>query len=96
MIDWHHPRIYARLRCFGLVFFALGIASRQLESPVIAVSPGHLGVASLPIEVELGISSQEDSQRLDTPMHKINRVNQWMLVPILVGSSGVMKRLSDG
>ena len=29
MIDWHHPRIYERLRCFGLALFTLGIASRH-------------------------------------------------------------------
>ena len=35
MIDWHHPRIYARLQCFGLVFFTLGMASRNIDSPVM-------------------------------------------------------------
>jgi hypothetical protein len=30
MIDWHHPRIYERLRCFGLCLFTLGVASHIL------------------------------------------------------------------
>jgi hypothetical protein len=33
MIDWHHPRIYERLRCFGLALFTLGIASHNVDSP---------------------------------------------------------------
>ena len=33
---------------------------------------------------------------LDAAMHKINQVNQWTLVPILVGAFGIMRRLSDG
>ena len=35
MIDWHHPRIYARLQGFGLVFFKLGMASRNIDRAVM-------------------------------------------------------------
>jgi hypothetical protein len=38
MIDWHHPRIYERLRCFGLALFTLGIASHNVDSPAIALA----------------------------------------------------------
>ena len=29
MIDWHHPRIFERLRCFGFSLFTLGLACGQ-------------------------------------------------------------------
>jgi hypothetical protein len=38
MIDWHHPRIYERLRCFGLALFTLGIASHNVDTPAIALA----------------------------------------------------------
>jgi hypothetical protein len=31
MIDWHHPRIDERLRCFGLCLFTVGVASHNVE-----------------------------------------------------------------
>jgi len=97
MIDWHHPRVFERLRCFGLALFTLGIALHNLNAPVIAASALAISALLLyRLKLELGIGMEDDGQRLDTAMHKINRVNQWMLVPILVGSFGVMKRLSHG
>ena len=97
MIDWHHPRVFERLRCFGLALFTLGIALHNSNAPVIAASALAISALLLyRLKLELGIGREDDGQRLDTAMHKINRVNQWMLVPILVGSFGVMKRLSDG
>ena len=97
MIDWHHPRIYERLRCFGLALFTLGIASHSSDAPVIAISALAISALLLyRLKLELGIGREDDGQQLDTTMHKINRVNQWTMVPILVGAFGVMRRLSDG
>jgi len=97
MIDWHHPRVFERFRCFGLALFTLGIASHTCDAPVIAVSALTTSVLLLyRLKLELGIGREDDGQQLDTAMHKINRVNQWTLVPILVGAFGVMRRLSDG
>jgi hypothetical protein len=38
VIDWHHPRIYERLRCFGLSLFTLGLASHNVVNPPTAVA----------------------------------------------------------
>ena len=97
MIDWHHPRVFERFRCFGLALVTLGIALHNCNTPVVAVSA--LAISALlfyRLKLELGIGREDDGQQLDTAMHKINRVNQWTLVPILVGAFGVMRRLSDG
>ena len=97
MIDWHHPRVFERLRCFGLALSALGIASHSSDAPVIAVS--GLAISALllyRLKLELGIGRDDDGQQLDTAINKINRVNQWTMVPILVGAFGIMRRLSNG
>jgi hypothetical protein len=97
MIDWHHPRVFERFRCFGLTLFTLGIASHNTDAPVIAVSALAISVLLLyRLKLELEIRRDDDGERLDTAMHKINRVNEWTLVPVLVGAFGVMRRLSDG
>jgi len=97
MIDWHHPRLFERLRCFGLALFTLGIALHNSNAPVVGVSALAISALLLyRLKLELGIGSEDDGQQLDTAMHKINRVNQWTLVPILVGAFGVVRRLSDG
>jgi hypothetical protein len=97
MIDWHHPRVFERLRCFGLALFTLGIASHNCDAPVIAVSALAISVLLLyRLKLELEIRKDFDGERLDNAVHKIDRVNQWTLVPILVGAFGVMRRLSDG
>ena len=38
MIDWNHPRIYERLRCFGLTLFTLGVASHNEANPPVAIA----------------------------------------------------------
>ena len=97
MIDWHHPRVFERFRCFGLALFTLGIASHNTDAPVIAASALAISVLLLyRLRLELGIGRGDDGEQLDAAMHKINQVNQWTLVPILVGAFGIMRRLSDG
>jgi hypothetical protein len=97
MIDWHHPRVFERFRCCGLALFTLGIALHNSNAPIVAVSALAISALLLyRLKLELGIGREDDGQRLDTAMHKINRVNQWTLVLILVGAFGVMRRLSDG
>jgi hypothetical protein len=97
MIDWHHPRVFERSRCIGLALFTLGIASNNTDTPAIAISALAITVLlGYRLKLELEIRRDDDGERLDTVVHKINRVNQWTLVPILVGAFGVMRRLSDG
>ena len=61
MIDWHHPRIYERLRCFGLTLFTLGVASHNEFNPPVAIAT--ILVATLLVvrlRIELGIGRDED------------------------------------
>jgi hypothetical protein len=56
MIDWHHPRIHERLRCFGLTLFTLGVASHNEANPPVAIAA--ILVATLLVirlRIELGI-----------------------------------------
>lgn len=66
MIDWHHPRIFERLRCFGLALFTLGVASHNEANPPVAVAAiivATLLVVRLKIELEIG--RNEDQPTLD-------------------------------
>ena len=93
MIDWYHPRIYERLRCFGLALFTLGIASHNVDSPAIAIAA--LAVTAMLVyrlKLELAIAHNEDEAKLETKLHRIQRINQWMLLPILLGCLGFMRK----
>ena len=89
MIDWHHPRIYERLRCFGLALFTLGIASHNVDSPAIALAA--LAVTALLVyrlKLELAIAHNEDEAKLETKLHQIQRINRWMML----GCLGFMRK----
>jgi uncharacterized membrane protein SpoIIM required for sporulation len=93
MIDWHHPRIYERLRCFGLALFTAGIASHNVDSPAIAIAA--LAVTAMLVyrlKLELAIAHDEDEAKLETKLHRIQRINQWMLLPIMLGCLGFMRK----
>ena len=97
MIDWHHPRIYARLRCFGLVFFALGMASRNIDSPVIGVTALAVTVLLLyRLKVELAISGHEEYRTLEAKLQRIEQINRWTMVPIMIGLVGFIRRAANG
>jgi hypothetical protein len=97
MIDWNHPRIYERLRCFGLALFTLGISSHNVDSPAIALA-AILVTAMLVyrLKLELAIARNEDEAKLETKLHRIQQINQWMLVPIVVGCLGFMRKAASG
>lgn len=76
MIDWHHPRIYERLRCFGLTLFTLGVASHNVANPPIAVAAivvAILLVVRLRIELEIGRDEEETS--LERKLRHIDLIN---------------------
>ena len=86
MIDWHHPRIYERLRCFGLALFTLGISSHNVDSPPIALAAIVVtAMLVYRLKLELAIARKEGEAKLETKLHRIQLVNQWMLLPIVVG-----------
>ena len=97
MIDWHHPRIYARLRCFGLVSFALGVATGNIDSPVIGVTALAVTVLLLYLlKVELAISGHEEYRTLETKLQRIEQINRWSMVPIMIGLVGFIRKATNG
>jgi hypothetical protein len=64
MIDWHHPRIYERLRCFGLCLFTLGVASHNVDNPpaaLAAIVVTMLLIVRLKIELDIKRDEEEHS-----------------------------------
>jgi len=62
MIDWHHPRIYERLRCFGLSLFSLGLSSHNVANrpaAIAAIIVTLLLVIRLKIELDIGRDEEE-------------------------------------
>jgi hypothetical protein len=95
MIDWHHPRTYARLQCFGLVLFTLGMASRNIDRPVIGVAA--LAVLLLyRLKVELAIAGHEEYRKLEAKLQRIEQINRWTMIPITVGLVGFIREAAMG
>jgi hypothetical protein len=97
MIDWHHPRIFERLRCFGLALFTVGIASHNVESPAISLAAIALtALLVYRLKLELAIARDEDETKYERKVHRIQQINQWALVPIMVGVFGSMRKVARG
>ncbi len=95
--DWHHPRIYARLQCFGLVLFTLGMASRNIDRPVVGVAAPALTVLLLyRLKVELAISGREEYRKLEAKLQRIEQINTWTIVPIMIGLVGFIRKAANG
>lgn len=96
MIDWHHPRIYERLRCFGLTLFTLGVASHNEGNPPVAVAA--ILVAMLLVvrlRIELGIGRDEERASLERKLRRIDLINALAIVPAALGALALLPRLSN-
>ena len=96
MIDWHHPRIYERLRCFGLTLFTIGVASHNVANPPVAVAAivvAILLVIRLRIELEIGRDEEEPS--LERKLRHIDLVNALAIGPAVLGVMALLRRVSD-
>lgn len=96
MIDWHHPRIYERLRSFGLTLFTIGVASRNVVNPPVAVAAiivAMLLVVRLRIELEIGRDEEETS--LERKLHHIDLINALAIGPAVLGALALLRHLSD-
>ena len=92
MIDWHHPRIFERLRCFGLALFTLGVASHNEANPPVAVAAiivATLLVVRLKIELEIG--RNEDQPTLERKLKHINWINAVAIGPALFGAVALIR-----
>ena len=95
MIDWRHPRIYERLRCFGLTLFTLGVASHNEANPPVAVAA--IIVATLLVvrlRIELGIGRDEERASLERKLSRIDLINALAIVPAALGALALLPRLS--
>ena len=93
MIDWQHPRIYARLQCFGLVLFTLSLAWRNIEDSIIAAAALAATTMLLyRLKIELGISAHEDYRKVEAKLHRIDQINRWTMVPITIGVLGFIRK----
>ena len=96
MIDWNHPRIYERLRCFGLTLFALGVASHNEGNPPVAIAA--IIVATLLVVrlgIELGIDRDEERASLERKLRHIDLINALAIVPAVLGALELLPRLSN-
>jgi len=96
MIDWNHPRIYERLRCFGLTLFTLGAASHKEANPSVAIAA--IIVAALLVvrfRIELGISRDEERASFERKLRRIDLVNALAIVPQALGALELLPRLSN-
>ena len=96
MIDWNHPRIYERLRCFGLTLFTLGVASHNEANPPVAISA--IIVATLLVvrlRIELGIDRGEERASLERKLRHIDLINALAFVPAALGALELLPRLSN-
>jgi len=95
MIDWHHPRVYERLRCFGLTLFTIGVASHNVANPPVAVAAivvSILLVVRLRIELEIGRDEEETS--LERKLRHIDLINALAIGPAVLGALALLRRFS--
>ncbi len=95
MIDWHHPRIFERLRCFGLALFALGVGSHNEASPpvvIAAIIVATLLVLRLKIELEIG--RDEDQPTIERKLKHISWINAVAIGPALFGTVTLIREAS--
>ena len=95
MIDWHHPRVYERLRCFGLTLFTLGVASHNETNPPVAIAA--IFVATLLVirlRIELGIGRDEERSALERKLRRIDLINALAIIPAAFGALAMLPRLS--
>jgi hypothetical protein len=96
MIDWHHPRVYERLRCFGLTLFTLGVASHNEANPPVAVAATLVAtLLVVRLRIELGIGRDEERATLERKLRRIDLINTLAMVPAALGALELLPRLSN-
>ncbi len=97
MIDWHHPRIYERLRCFGLCLFAVGLASQNTDNPPAALAAVIVtALLVVRLKFELAIGHDEEGSALERKLHRIQQLNTAILVPVIFGVMAILRKLETG
>ena len=97
MIHWSHPRIFERLRCFGLSLFTLGLALRNIDNPpavIAAIIVTALLLARLKIELDIGHDEEEPA--FEQKLHRIEQINSLAIAPAVFGLIAIVRRLDVG
>jgi hypothetical protein len=95
MIDWHHPPIYERLRCFGLTLFTIGVTSHNVANPPVAVAAIIVAVLVVRLRIELEIGRDEEETSLGRKLRHIDLINGLAVVPSVPGALALLYRFSD-
>lgn len=97
MIDWHHPRIYERLRCFGLSLFTLGLASHNVGNAPAALAAIVVTILLLVrLKIELDIRRDEEDSTLERKLYRIHQINRAVVVPMSVGVFALLRQIVLG
>ena len=97
MIDWHHPRIYERFRCFGLCLFTLGVASHNVDNRPVALAATVVTMLLLVrLKIELDIKHDEEEHSLERKIHCIEQINTMASVSMIVGLMALVRQMASG
>ena len=97
MIDWHHPRIYERFRCFGLCLFTLGVASHNVDNRPAALAAIVVTMLLLVrLKIELDIKHDEEEHSLERKIHRIEQINTVASVSMIVGLMALVRQMASG
>ena len=97
MIDWHHPRIYERLRCFGLCLFTLGVASHNVDNPPAALAAIVVtALLIMRLKIELDSKRDEEEHSLERKVQRIRQINTMAYVPVLIGIMALIRQMASG
>jgi hypothetical protein len=97
MIDWHHPRIYERFRCFGLCLFTLGVASHNVDNRPAALAAIVVTMLLLVrLKIELDIKHDEEQDSLERKVHRIQQINTMASVSMFVGLMALVRQVANG
>jgi hypothetical protein len=97
MIDWHHPRIYERLRCFGLCLFTLGVASHNVDNRPAALAAIVVTILLLVrLKIELDIKRNEEERSLERKIHRIQQINTMASVSMFAGLIALVRQIASG
>ena len=97
MIDWHHPRIYERLRCFGLCLFTLGVASHNADNrPAALAAIVVTMLLVVRLKIELDIKRDEEEHSLERKVHRIQQINTMASVSMFVGLVALVRQMASG
>ena len=97
MIDWHHPRIYERFRCFGLCLFTLGVASHSVDNRPASLAAIVVTMLLLVrLKIELDIKHDEEEHSLELKIHRIQQINTMSSVSMIVGLMALVRQMASG